>query len=86
MCVRSFDRFQTVSKAYRDFSIPSPPFLPPIPPLAEEFARLHLWFAAFQRSPSYLATVVDSQRLIDNYIGYANNSATSDAAVKFRDR
>ena len=84
----AYDRIQTVSKAYRDFSIPSSAFSSSSSSSSfeKEFGRLHRWFAACQGTPSYAVTVVDNQRLIDNYIGYANNSATSDAATKFRDR
>lgn len=50
----------------------------------DPFHRLRLWYASVRARPSFAKTVVDETRLINNYAGYADNSATSDAAKKFR--
>jgi glutathione S-transferase len=71
-----WQRIQSVSKAYRDYEIPRTG--------CDEFIRLHIWYDAVRERPSYAATVVDVNELVKNYSGYADNSATSDAAGKFR--
>ena len=69
-----WERLLSVSKAYRDFQVPN----------EGQFKRLHAWYAACLASEAFSKTVVDQDKLIANYSGYANNSATSDAAKKFR--
>mmetsp|Transcript_18792 Transcript_18792/g.52365 ORF Transcript_18792/g.52365 Transcript_18792/m.52365 type:complete len:197 (+) Transcript_18792:495-1085(+) len=69
-----WERLLSVSKAYRGFEVPD----------TEEFARLHKWYAACLEVQAFKRTIVDQEKLVANYSGYANNSATSDAAKKFR--
>jgi len=68
------ERFLTVGAAYRGFELPA----------AEEFDRLRVWHAACRARPSVARTLANEEELISNYSGYADNSATSDAAQKFR--
>ena len=69
-----FQRILTVSKAYRDFHIPT----------TTEYARLWTWWAAVKVRESFAHTIVDEERLVQNYSGYADNSATSTEAKKHR--
>uniref|UniRef100_A0A7S4C6T0 Glutathione transferase n=1 Tax=Chrysotila carterae TaxID=13221 RepID=A0A7S4C6T0_CHRCT len=69
-----YERFLTVGAAYRGFQTPKTP----------AFERLNKWHAAVRARPSVSRTLADPKRLIENYAGYADNSATSDAANKFR--
>ena len=59
-----------VIKAYRSFVLPE----------REPFNRLTAWYEACLAVPSYANTVVDSGRLISNYVGYAENTGTSNCA------
>ena len=69
-----YERLVTVGAAYRGFEAPN----------TAEFARLEEWHAAVRARPSVVRTLADADELIANYSGYADNSATSDAAVRFR--
>lgn len=68
------ERFLTVGAAYRQFRLPDAP----------EFERLRAWHAAVKRRPAVARTLADETRLVENYSEYADNSATSDAARRFR--
>ena len=46
-------------------------------PQSEAYARLHDWWST---RAAFVATRVDDQRLVGNYSGYANASATSEVA------
>jgi len=70
-----WQRFLSIAKHYRNFEVPT-----------EGYERLHNWYSHCLQVPAYSRTIVDTQRLINNYTGYANNTATSDAAQKFRDK
>ena len=65
-------RFVAVAGAYRGFEVPEGP--------DPAFGRLHRWAAACEALPAVGATIVDQQRLVADYSGYANASATSDVA------
>ena len=67
-------RFLTVGNAYRRFELPDAP----------PFDRLHRWHAAVKARPAVVRTLCDDARLVENYQEYADNSATSDAARRFR--
>uniref|UniRef100_A0A7S2MBK3 GST C-terminal domain-containing protein n=1 Tax=Octactis speculum TaxID=3111310 RepID=A0A7S2MBK3_9STRA len=45
--------------------------------------RMDMWAKAVAARPSVRRTIVDEARLMDNYSGYADGSATSDAAKKY---
>jgi len=68
-----WQRFHIILKHYRNFTIPE----------SEPFSRIYDWYSACLKIPAYTNTIVDKNRLITDYLGYANNSATSDAAKKF---
>jgi glutathione S-transferase len=59
-----------VLKAYKSFSLPE----------REPFNRLSKWYAACLTVPSYANTIVDSERLIASYVGYAENTGTSNCS------
>jgi len=69
-----YDRLLTVGAAYRGFEVPK----------TAEFARLDAWYSAVRARPAVASTLADREKLIENYSGYSDNSATSDAAVRFR--
>ncbi|CEM02165.1 unnamed protein product [Vitrella brassicaformis CCMP3155] len=71
-----WQRAAVVLRHYRGFKFPED---------GPVWQRLHSWFDAVAGRPSYQRTVVSPEELIRNYAGYADNSATSDAAKKFRD-
>ena len=77
-----FQRVLTVLKYYRHFHIPS--LNDNSGSDHDEFHRLNIWYAAICDKSSYRRTVVNEEELIRNYSGCADNSATSDAAQKFR--
>jgi len=70
-----WQRMLSVLKHYRNMEVPQ-----------HGFKRLHRWFAAVRARPAFARTVVDQQRLIANYSGYADNTATSEVAKKFAAR
>ena len=70
-----YERLVTVGAAYRGFSVPHS---------CREFARLKEMYAAMRTRPAVGRTLADQKRLIENYAGYADNSATSNAASQFR--
>ena len=49
-------------------------------PQSEAYARLHDWWSTVSTRAAFVATRVDDQRLVGNYSGYANASATSEVA------
>mmetsp|Transcript_59543 Transcript_59543/g.124415 ORF Transcript_59543/g.124415 Transcript_59543/m.124415 type:complete len:98 (-) Transcript_59543:133-426(-) len=59
-----------VLKAYRGFSLPD----------REPFNRLALWYDTCLTVPAYARTVVDSSKLVSSYIGYADNTGTSNCS------
>jgi glutathione S-transferase len=69
-----YERLLTVGAAYRGFEPPSSP----------EFARLGRWHAAVRARPAVARTLADRAQLVENYSGYADGSATSDVAKRFR--
>merc|ERR1719326_1508094 len=68
-----WQRLLSVAKEYRGFEIPTEPTL-------DEFTRLRKWYEAVSSRESFRKTVVDVHKLLRNYSGYADNSATSDVA------
>ena len=60
--------------AYRNFVLPEEP----------RFDRLRSWHEACQRRPSVRATLADESKLVANYAGYADNTATSAVAKSVR--
>ena len=46
----------------------------------ERFDRLRAWHEACRHRPSVRATLADESKLVANYDGYADNSATSAVA------
>jgi len=69
-----WQRLNVVAAHYRGWVLPE----------GREFNRLNQWYKAVLQVPGYNRTIVKPERLIKNYTGYADNSATSDAAKKFR--
>jgi glutathione S-transferase len=65
-------RLLSVSKAYRGFEIPD----------SGEFKRLYVWWENVKDRASVADTIVDEKRMLANYSGYADNSATSTEAKK----
>lgn len=53
-------------------------------PDTDDFAKVRRWYKAVAAHPAYAATVVSEDRLIANYSGYADNSATSTVSKQFR--
>ena len=49
-------------------------------PQSQAYARLHDWWSTVSTPAVFVATRVDDQRLVGNYSGYANASATSEVA------
>lgn len=72
-CLPLMQRTYSVLKHYRQFSLPQ-----------DRFRRLHDWYEACLRVPGFANTVVDEQRLVDSYGGYANNSANNNAYELYR--
>lgn len=68
------ERLLTVGAAYRNFVLPEEP----------RFDRLRSWHEACQRRPSVRATLADESKLVANYAGYADNTATSAVAKSVR--
>jgi glutathione S-transferase len=69
-----FQRLSSVLSTYRDYELPE----------GEPFDRLRAWYAACLARPSFASTIANRERLVANYIGYADNRATSDCAVTTR--
>lgn len=63
-------RIPVVLKTYRNFEVPD----------TEEYARLHNWWAALKKYPAFVRSMVTEESLIENYVGYADGSATSEYA------
>jgi hypothetical protein len=63
-----------VLREYRAFHVPQ----------EQKYARLHQRWAVVSRREAFVATRVADDRLVANYSGYANNSATSEVARTFR--
>ena len=70
-------RIFSVLAHYRGYELPTEGTDP-------AFDRLRAWYAACLAQPAFASTICDRERLIGNYSGYADNSATSDCAVKVR--
>lgn len=68
------ERLLTVGAAYRKFELPEEP----------RFDRLRAWHEACRARPSVRATLADDSKLVANYAGYADNSATSTVAKSVR--
>jgi len=66
-----YQRCTTVLAERRQFEIPP------------SLTRLHAWADATRVRPSIAATIVDTDRLVANYVGYADGTATSDAAKQY---
>lgn len=66
-------RLDWIAGAYRQFSLPSEAEAP-------EFAPLYRFAEAVRERPSVVATLVDRERLVSNYSGYADGTATSHIA------
>eukprot|EP00976_Prorocentrum_cordatum_P116704 1196200-Prorocentrum_minimum.AAC.4 len=69
-----WQRMLVVLPNYRDFAIPETP----------EYYRLHDWWRVCSSRDSFRRVRVSDQKLIANYAGYANNSATSWVAKTYR--
>ena len=69
------ERLLTVGKTYRGFELDE---------ADARSARLRAWRAACLQRPSVRRTLADEARLVENYSEYADNSATSDAARRFK--
>merc|ERR1719374_252224 len=52
-------------------------------PEGAPYDRLRLWYKALLARPSFARTIVDQQRLVNNYSGYADGTATSTVAKEF---
>lgn len=63
-------RFQSIGRFFRDLHIPK----------GGAYDRLHAWGDACDRRLSVRRTIVNQQRLIENYSSYADASATSTVA------
>ena len=63
-------RFRSIAGTYRGFEVPR----------GATWDRLHAWGDACENRPSVARTIVDQSRLIANYTGYADSSATSTVA------
>ena len=68
-------RFGSVLRHYRSFEVPRGD---------KSLARIIAWGDACSSHPVAAATIVDHQRIIDSNTGYADNTATSTAAVNAR--
>jgi len=73
------ERLYTVARAYRGFEL-----IPPADAPRDELVRLHSWYHACRARPSVARTLADEKQLIANYAGYADDTATSDVAKRFR--
>ena len=69
-----WQRMHSVIRHYRGFEIPP-----------ARLGRLVRWGDAVMTRPSFARTCVDPDRLIANYSGYADDSATSAVAQQFRE-
>ena len=67
-------RLDWIAGTYRHFALPD----------GEEFRPLRRFAAAMRARPSVVSTLVSRERLVANYSGYADNSATSAVALTFR--
>jgi glutathione S-transferase len=74
-CLPWFQRIEIVLAHYRGYAMPAE---------GEEFDRLREWGEACAKRPCVVKTMVDADRLRGNYVGYANNQATSDCAQSVR--
>jgi len=77
-----FQRLYSVLQHYRGYTLPEGEGEGGDNKIA--FDRLREWYAACLARPDFAATVVDRDRLIGNYSGYADNSATSAEGLKTR--
>ena len=50
----------------------------------DKFRRLHDWYDACLRVPGFANTLVDEPTLVESYVGYANNTADSNASQVYR--
>eukprot|EP01124_Arcella_intermedia_P008145 TRINITY_DN15094_c0_g1_i1.p1 TRINITY_DN15094_c0_g1~~TRINITY_DN15094_c0_g1_i1.p1 ORF type:complete len:250 (-),score=59.68 TRINITY_DN15094_c0_g1_i1:55-804(-) len=62
-----------VLEHYRAFRVPR-----------ESHQRLHSWYQACTQLEAFKKTIADTEKLLQTYWGYANNTATSDVATKLR--
>eukprot|EP00045_Choanoeca_perplexa_P011790 m.126219 g.126219 ORF g.126219 m.126219 type:complete len:242 (-) comp15768_c0_seq8:325-1050(-) len=69
-----FERFLSVGKTYRGLEIPNEGVL----------TRLHRWYTHLLQFEPFAKTIVSQERLVSNYSGYADNTATSAASHKYR--
>eukprot|EP00929_Paragymnodinium_shiwhaense_P103513 TRINITY_DN67056_c0_g1_i2.p1 TRINITY_DN67056_c0_g1~~TRINITY_DN67056_c0_g1_i2.p1 ORF type:complete len:188 (-),score=13.12 TRINITY_DN67056_c0_g1_i2:78-641(-) len=67
-----YQRIASLLRVYRGFSVDRP-----------ELLRLQNWADATRKRPSVRRTIVSEERLLRNYRGYADGSATSDAAQRY---
>jgi glutathione S-transferase len=70
-----YQRILSVSSTYCDFSFPTKHV---------EFDRLRTWYESVRQRQSFAVTCASEERLVKNYEGYANNTASSDVARRFR--
>ncbi|CAE7723884.1 PARC [Symbiodinium pilosum] len=63
-------RFRSIAGTYRGFEVPR----------GGDWDRLHAWGNSCEKRPSVARTILDQNRLIANYTGYADASATSTVA------
>lgn len=74
-----FYRIESVLEPLRGINIPS------IENCGAAFKRLHLWWECVQNHSAVKSTFVNKDVLLQSYGGYANNTATSDVAKRYRD-
>lgn len=68
-CLPWFQRTYSVLRTYRDIVLEG-----------SKFKRLHDWYSACLEIPAFANTLVQEQILIENYIGYANNTASNNCS------
>jgi len=74
ICVAPWwERALSVGATYRGVAFPE----------GAPYDRLRLWYKALLARPSFARTIVDQQRLVNNYSGYADGTATSTVAKEF---
>lgn len=48
--------------------------------MTDKFKRLYDWYEACLQVPAFKSTIVDTDALIANYIGYSNNTANNNCS------
>ena len=73
-----FQRIESVLGHYRGYSLPREAMG------GAAFERLKLWYAACLANPAFAKTICNRERLINNYSGYADNSADNAVSAQVR--